>query len=266
MLIDTHCHYNHPQMNQNQSDVPDTLQRARLAGVKAHIVVGYDLESSRRAVALADKYSDIAAAVGLHPHDASEWSTEFESLIYSWANNPNVVAIGEIGLDYYRNLSPKDKQQEVFKRQLDLAEHVQLPVIIHCREAYDDALGILNRESVKKLGGVMHCWAGEPEQALATVRLGMFLGIGGTSTYVKATNVHASIEATPLDCLLFETDAPYLTPMPFRGKRNEPSYLPLVAERVAELKRVPVSSAQASVWNNSVRCFPRLQCITEASL
>jgi TatD DNase family protein len=257
-MIDTHCHYNHPQMNLHEGDAEQSIARASAAGVTGFIVVGYDLESSRRAVEIAETHPNFGAAVGMHPHGAQQYTEEFDLCLQEWAHNPVVVAIGEIGLDYYRNISPADDQTRVFARQLDIASNAKLPVIIHCRDAYADALSLLDRESVKAFGGVMHCWAGSPEQALQTVTLGMHLGFGGTTTYAKAQNVHESAAAIPLSRILLETDCPYLSPVPHRGKRNEPAYIKLVANRVADLRGISAEELIEEADVNSRQCFPRL--------
>jgi len=260
MLVDTHCHLNHELFNE---DMDAAFSRAQAASVTQMIVVGFDLESSRKAVALAASHGNsIFAAVGVHPHDANNWSSGVGRQLEEWAALPNVCAIGEIGLDYYRDLSPRHLQVEVFRAQMRIARSVNLPVIIHCRDAYDDTLKILSDECVQEVGGVMHCWGGSVDEARRTVDLGMHLGFGGTTTYKNAGNVREALIAAPIDAILIETDAPYLSPVPHRGKRNEPAYAGIVAEHAANLRGIPVDDLEAATMENALRCFPRmrLQC------
>ena len=263
MIIDTHCHYNHKKLR----DVDACLQRAFEADVRHSIVVGYDLESSEEAVRLADLHPGVLSAViGVHPHDSKDWNSATEKRLRSLSENPNVVAIGEIGLDYFHDFSPRDKQFEVFRIQMKLARELNLPVVIHCREAYEDTLGVLEAEGVGEVGGVMHCWAGNLEQAKRTVELGMALGFGGTLTYKSADSIRDAAVQMPETALLLETDAPYLTPIPHRGKRNEPAYTRLVADQLSTLLNRSYSEIAALTTANALRVFPRLNSILTQSL
>ena len=257
MLIDTHCHFNH---NKFLEDTQDCLHRAKRADVQQMIVVGYDRESSRQAVTLADCYAPtLFSAVAVHPHDAKSWDSTVEQELREMAENPCVVAIGEIGLDFHYDFSPRPQQIEAFRAQMRLAHEVGLPVIIHCREAYPETLAILEEEGVQEIGGVMHCWAGTAAQAQQTTNLGMVLGFGGTLTFKNAEEVRASALAVPPEALLVETDAPYLAPVPHRGKRNEPAYTRLVAEKLAELRGMSLSDLAQLTTENAYRVFPRLR-------
>jgi TatD DNase family protein len=234
MLIDTHCHYNHKRFAE---DTEECLLRAHEAGVMQMIVVGFDVESSEQAVALAETHTGtLFAAVAVHPHDAQHWSAETATRIRELAQRPGVVALGEIGLDFHYDFSPREDQYRAFRAQMQMARELKLPVIIHCREAYRETLEVLEEEGISEISGVMHCWAGTVEEAKQAVSLGMKLGFGGTLTFKNAEEVRASACAVPSDALLVETDAPYLAPMPYRGKRNEPAYVRLVAEKLAELR------------------------------
>lgn len=258
MLIDTHCHFNHPQFAR---DANLAIDRAYAQGVLAMIVVGYDRASSRRAMELADSDPRLYASVGIHPHDASEWDRATETEMRAWANHSRVVAIGEIGLDYYRNLAPRDVQMSAFRSQLLLARDVGLPVIIHCRDAYDDTLDLLEEVGARSNHGVMHCWAGTANEAQRTVELGLHLGFGGTTTYKNADNVRESLKGIPEHAILLETDAPYLSPIPHRGKRNEPAFLREVAQQVAVIRDLSVNDVEALTTTNAHNCFPKLQAL-----
>ncbi|MEJ5253450.1 MAG: TatD family hydrolase [Armatimonadota bacterium] len=227
---DTHCHLNHPDF---AADAPQVWERARQAGVRSAIIVGYDLASSDAAVQTAQRLEGCWASVGIHPHDAVQCNRDALLRLRQLASQPSVVAIGEIGLDYYRNLSPRDVQQQAFEEQIGLALDLRLPAIIHCRDAYDDLLDILARYPLR---GVLHCFSGEVHHAQRAVEMGWYLGIGGVITFKNAHTLREVVQQIPLRYLLLETDAPYLAPTPHRGRRNEPSYIPLIGAQVAAIK------------------------------
>jgi TatD DNase family protein len=256
MIIDTHCHFNNARFAE---DLSECLQRAQEAGVTQMIVVGYDLPSSEQAVALAEAYpGTLSAVVGVHPHDAKTWNTKCRSRLRALAERECVVALGEIGLDFHYDFSPRPAQYEAFRAQMALAHELALPVVIHCREAYPETLDVLEQENVTALGGVMHCWAGTLEEAERTVALGMHLGFGGVLTFKNAENVRDTARHIPADRLLLETDAPYLAPMPFRGKRCEPVHTALVAARLAELRGLSLAALAELTTANARRLFARL--------
>ncbi len=256
MLIDTHCHFNHKRL---EDDMPGCLDRAAQAGVAQAIVVGFDLASSEQAVAQAEAHPGVLfAAVGVHPHDSKDWDAAAEVRLRALSSRACVVAIGEIGLDFHHDFSPREAQYIAFRAQMKLAREVSLPVVIHCREAYPETLEALAAEGVGEIGGVMHCWAGSPEQALDTVQLGMALGFGGTLTFKSAEDIREAAVRVPAEALLVETDAPYLAPMPHRGKRNEPAYTRLVANHLAALRGLTVPDLEALTTANARRVFPRL--------
>jgi len=209
------------------------IARARAAGLQGMVVVGYDLESSRRAVELAQAYRDIVAAVGIHPHDARHVTDDTLAELRALAESPRVVAIGETGLDFYRDLSPRDMQRHAFQAHLALAHEVGLPVIVHDRDAHDEVAAIL--AAADKVGGVMHCFSGGVGLAERAVELGFYVGIAGTVTRPSA-RVREVARAVPGDRLLIETDAPYLMPRGLPGSRNEPAHVARVAEEVAALR------------------------------
>lgn len=258
MLVDSHCHL---QDSQFESDRDEVLDRARQAGVSAFVVIGTDLESSWRAVDLADSHSDVYAAVGVHPHDAKDLDDRTLGALERLADSPKVVAIGEIGLDYYRKLSPPEAQMDAFHRQLDLARRLSLPVVIHSREADGETYDVLASYEERALPdwpkdrplGVMHCFAGDLMLALRYIQIGFMISIPGTCTYPKADRVGAVAGGIPLRWMAVETDAPSLPPQPHRGRRNEPAYLPDTVARIAELRgdsvqTVAERTAMATAW------------------
>lgn len=250
---DTHCHLNHPDL---YAEWHAALFRAQQSGVQRLILIGYDLESSRRAVELAEQSDALYATVGIHPHDAAQCDTDSLQTLRELAAHPRVVAVGEIGLDFYRNLSPREAQYEAFHAQMQLAQSLSLPVVIHCREAYEEVLSILAQYPAVQ--GVLHCFSGTAEQAQQGLELGYYLGIGGVVTFKSAESLRAIVRDIPRDRLLLETDAPYLAPHPYRGKRNEPAYLPLIAQQVAALWDMPLEQLSEITEANTQRLFQRL--------
>ena len=234
MLIDSHAHI---QLDRFDADREAVLKRAQAAGVQTILVIGFDLETSRRAVVLAEKHDQIYATVGMHPHNAKDLDNETVRIFRELAAHPKVVALGEMGLDYYRDLSPRPIQKEAFERQLDLAEELALPIVIHNREAYHDILPILQARR-GRTHGVMHCFSGDIEIMHQSLALGFYIGIGGPVTYRKADALQEVARKAPADALLVETDCPWLAPQFRRGKRNEPAYVRATAEKIAELRGI----------------------------
>jgi TatD DNase family protein len=232
-MIDSHCHLDFPDFDEDRDEV---LARAGEAGVTTIINPGTDLESSRRALALTERYDNVYAAVGVHPHDASTLDRQALAELRQLASHPKVVAIGEIGLDYYRDLSPRAQQRAAFQAQLALAADLDRPVIIHQRESADDVMAALRDWATGGYPGcVLHAFSGDEAMADEAVSLGFFIGVGGPLTFKNARRLPEIVAGLPLSCLLVETDAPYLAPHPYRGKRNEPAYVALVVKRLAEL-------------------------------
>ena len=233
MLIDTHTHLDDARYN---DDREATLARAREAGVDAFITIGCDLATSRSAVALADQHPSIYASIGVHPHEVKQiadgWYEEFRSL----AKHRKVVAYGEIGLDYHYNHSTPDEQRERFREQVRLARELALPVIIHTREAQEDTIAILTEERAEDIGGVFHCFSGDAQLAQKALALGFYLSFSGIVTFQKAAGLREIARTVPLNRLLIETDCPYLTPVPYRGQRNEPAFVAYVARLLASLR------------------------------
>lgn len=260
-LVDTHCHLN---LNLFQSDLPEVLARAHQNGVERILVPGIDVVTSRAAIQLCEQFPGLSAAVGVHPNDALTWDEQSASELATLASSPHVVAIGEIGLDYYRNIAPPVLQKEILLRQLTLAEEVQKPVIIHSRNSLLDLWqiltswqhGLINHRSPLADGpGVLHSYDGDLNTALQAIELGFMIGVSGPVTYKNASERQALVSQLPLQNMLIETDAPYLTPQPFRGRRNEPGYVLLVAEKIAILHNRPVSEIAAITTRNADRIF-----------
>ncbi|SFA55362.1 TatD DNase family protein [Anoxybacillus pushchinoensis] len=252
MLFDTHAHLNATQFNE---DVEQVIERARAEGVSHIVVVGFDRPTIERAMELADQYSFIYAAVGWHPVDAIHMTDDDLMMIEQLAAHPKVVALGEMGLDYYWDQSPKEVQKEVFRKQIRLAKKVKLPIIIHNRDATADIVHILREEQAAEVGGVMHCFTGSVEVAHQCIDMNFYISFGGPVTFKNAKKPKEVAKEIPLDRLLIETDCPYLTPHPFRGKRNEPSYVKYVAEAIAELKGVSFDEVAQKTSDNAKRLF-----------
>jgi TatD DNase family protein len=248
-LIDSHAHLT---MRKYRNDLDAVLSRARDAGITAMVNVGFDVDSSADGVHLAQKQPDVFAAVGVHPHDAKTVDAYVLSYLEELSEDPNVVAIGEIGLDFYRNLSPRRVQEEVFVKQLALAEKVGLPVIIHDRDAHRRVVEILKAEGASH--GVMHCFSGDMGLAKQVLDLGFYISFAGPITY-NGGRAGDIMRKMPPDRLLVETDCPYLTPVPYRGKRNEPAYVRYVAERVARFIGRSVEEVEALTDENARRFF-----------
>jgi TatD DNase family protein len=209
------------------------------------LTIGTDPETSRAAVGLAAQHADIYAAVGIHPHDAAQADGAALAEIAALAGAPKVVAVGEIGLDYYRDLSPRPVQQDVLRAQLGLARAVRKPVLLHCREAHADLLGLLEAEGVAAVGGILHCFSGDLDVARRGLALGLLVSIAGPVTYPSARRLGEVVRALGPERLVLETDCPYLPPQGWRGQRNEPAYLPATAARVAELCGIPLADLAA---------------------
>ena len=251
-LIDSHAHLDDAQYDDDRAEM---LARARAAGVVQVVNVGYDLPSSGRALALAAEYDFIFAAVGVHPHEVRELPPDYLERLREMCRRPGVVALGEIGLDYYRDLSPREVQRKVFREQLALARELDLPVIIHDRDAHGDVLDILRKDGVGPAGGVMHCFAGSLEMAAACMEMGFYISFAGPVTYPNARRPKEVAAAVPLERLLVETDAPYLAPQVHRGKRNEPAYVRHVAEQIAALRGIAVEELARATTANARRLF-----------
>lgn len=252
-LIDSHAHIYGKEFS---ADFDAMLQRAAAEGVATILVIGADLESSIQAVALAQQYAHIYAAVGIHPHDASRVTDGCYDRIRALAKEcDKVVAIGEIGLDFYRDRSPRPDQERVFRRFIQLARELQLPVIIHDRDAHERIITIVREEDAAAVGGVLHCFSGDLQMANECIALGFRISIPGTVTYPSNHSLHDVVRGVKIEHLLVETDCPYLSPVPYRGKRNEPAYVRLTAEKVAELKGLSLHDVARITTLNSRNLF-----------
>ncbi len=252
MLFDTHVHLN---ADQYEEDLEEVIDRARKDKVDNMVVVGFDRKTINRAMELVEKYDFLYAAVGWHPVDAIDMTDEDLAWIEDLASHEKVVAIGEMGLDYHWDKSPKDVQKEVFRKQIRLAKKVKLPIVIHNRDATADVVEILKEEDAKEVGGIMHCFTGSLEVAKECMEMNFYISFGGPVTFKNAKKPKEVVKEIPMDMLLIETDCPYLTPHPYRGKRNEPAYVRLVAEQVAELKNVTVEEIAEKTTANAKKLF-----------
>ena len=252
MLFDTHVHLNAEQFNE---DLQEVIDRAIAEGVTNMVVVGFDEITIKKAIELAENHDFLYASVGWHPVDAVDMTQEHLDWLKELASHPKVVALGEMGLDYYWDKSPKDIQKEVFRKQIRLAKEVNLPIIIHNRDATADIVEILKEENAGEVGGIMHCFSGSVETALECVEMNFYISLGGPVTFKNAKKPKEVAEAIPLDRLLVETDCPYLTPHPYRGKRNEPAYVKLVAQQIAELKGLTFEEVADETAKNTKKLF-----------
>ena len=248
-IFDTHAHYDDSRFDEDRDELLSSLSEK---GVSHIINCGCDFKSSLTTLALAEKYDFIYAASGVHAHEAEEATEEDLQKISELYKNEKVVAVGEIGLDYHYDFSPRERQIEVFERQIKLANELDLPVIVHDREAHEDTMKLLKKYRPK---GVVHCFSGSAESAKEIVKLGMYIGIGGAVTFKNAKKPVGVVEYLPLDRLLLETDAPYMTPVPFRGKRCDSAHIAYTAEKIAEIKGIDVQELIDICNENAKRLF-----------
>jgi len=256
-LVDTHTHLNDDKF---ADDVPDAVARARAAGVRRCINMGDTLASSKKAVELAHAYEGLFAGVGIHPEEARELTADDDAQLAKWAEDEKVVCIGEIGLDYYwvKDEPTRELQRRIFIHQLDLARQLHLPVCIHDRDAHADTLAILKKEG-QGIPTVLHCYSGSVEMAREFLKLGCYLGTDGPLTFKNASKLLNVIRDMPLGRLLVETDAPYMAPVPMRGKRNEPAFVRFIAEKVAELRSMTLADVARATTTNAEAIYPRLR-------
>ena len=283
-LFDTHAHLHDPWIG---DELPDVMARALEAGVERIVTIGCSLEDSRNAIAVAEQYDNVWATVGLHPHDAKDWNTDLEAEFRRLAAHERVVAIGEIGLDFYRNLSPHADQYRAFEGQLGLADELELPVVIHSRDAHEDTFGLLEDwaqshsppaagEQMSRLDsssppalrgemsrrdrggsplGVIHCFSGDADLAHRYHDLGFLISFAGPVTYPKNDALREAAKNLPIEAIVIETDAPYLSPQPRRGKRNEPANIRLTAEHIAEVREEPIGAVARQSNSNALGLF-----------
>lgn len=247
-LVDTHCHLDNEQFDLDRLEVINRIKEK----LEFCVNIGYDLKSSKKSLELAKEYEFIYAVIGVHPTDISEYNEVLESELEKMAKDSKVVAIGEIGLDYHWMTEPKDIQQKIFRQQLELARRVNKPVVIHTRDAMEDTVNIL--KEYPDLTGVIHCYPGSIETAKVLIDR-FYLGIGGTLTFKNAKKTVEVVKDIPLDRIVIETDSPYLTPVPFRGKRNEPIYVENIAQKIAKIKELPLEEVVKRTTENAKKLY-----------
>jgi TatD DNase family protein len=254
MLIDTHCHLTSERL---ADDAAGAVARARAAGVRAMVTIGTDPADWAAAAAVADAHDDVWFAAGLHPHDASRWDASTRDALLAALDHPRCVALGEIGLDYHYDFAPKEVQRRALVEQLSVAAERGLPVVIHCREAYDDLLALLDEATTRPFAGLMHCFTEGRETADRVLERGLMLGLGGAVTFRNAIPLQQAAAALPAGSFVLETDAPFMAPVPYRGKRNEPAYTAHTAVRLAELRGTTPAAIAAETSEAACRFFRR---------
>lgn len=247
MFIDTHCHI----VSEYYDDIDEVIKNAIDNGVLKIIINGYNMQSNREVLELVKKYDIVYGALGIQPEELYDYNDDSLKFIEEHINDEKIIAVGEIGLDYHYD-TDKDLQKELFKRQLKIAYKYNKPVIIHSRDCIQETYNILKESKVK---GIMHCYSGSKEMALEFIKIGFLIGIGGVSTFKNAKNIVDVIKYIPLEYIILETDSPYLTPEPYRGKRNEPMYIPIVAKRVADIKGLDIKEIERTTTDNARRLF-----------
>ncbi|MGF2145166.1 TatD family hydrolase [Vagococcus fluvialis] len=252
MIFDTHTHLN---VEQFKDEIPEVMERARELGVSEMAVVGFDTPTIEKSLELSHTYENIYSIIGWHPTEAGSYTKEIETKLQQQLEDERVVALGEIGLDYYWMEDPKEVQDKVFRRQIAIAKEIKLPISIHTRDAIEDTYKILKEEKIHNIGGIMHSFSGDAEWAKRFLDLGMHISFSGVVTFKKAFEVHEAASFVPLDKLLVETDAPYLAPMPYRGKRNEPGYTRYVVEKIAELRNLSFEEVAKITQENAHKLF-----------
>lgn len=252
MLFDTHAHYDDERFNKDRYEVIESVHQK---GVSYILNASSDMKSIKLSLELAQKYPYVYAAIGIHPHCATEITDEILASLYELSSNKKVVAIGEIGLDYHYDFSPREIQKKVFSKQINIAKELSLPIIIHNRESHEDVLNIIVKEKAKDIGGVFHCYSGSAEMAREVLNNNFYISVGGPVTFKNAKKVLEVTKYIPKDRLLVETDCPYLTPEPFRGKRNDSGYLRYIIEKVAEIKGMTFEEIAEITAKNAIRLF-----------
>ena len=260
-MIDTHCHLTYPDFDKDRDEM---LERARAAGVEAFVTIGTGPEDWPGCISLAHERADVSVALGIHPNEAACFDADSFSKLSALARSENkVVAIGETGLDFFRDGAPREKQFAAFEAQLQLADALNKPFILHCRAAEIELLDMLDRHQQKSgqpLRGVWHCFGAKKEFGLRAAEMGLYFGLGGVVTYPKAIEVREALAALPEDRLLLETDCPFLPPQPWRGKRNEPSYLSAVVQTISEVRGISPEKTRALTTVNARNLFQFPQC------
>ncbi|MGQ9646837.1 MAG: TatD family hydrolase [Thermodesulfobacteriota bacterium] len=252
MLIDSHAHLEMPEF---RADLEQVIQRAKASGVEYIFTVGTEKKDWPRALEIAHSHPSVYAILGVHPHNAREIDEETYPTLRKLCSDEKVRAYGEIGLDFYRNLSPRDVQLKRFREQIALAKELRLPIVVHDRDAHRETLEVLKSEKAQECGGIIHCFSGDVPMAEACIEMGFFISVPGSITFRNAERFYEVVRKVPMSSLLVETDAPFLTPVPFRGKRNEPSYVRYTAEKVSEIKKVPFERVAEVTTENALRAY-----------
>lgn len=252
MLVDSHAHLDDSAYAE---DLTAVIQRAKENGVSRIINIGADMDSSAKSLELSEKYEQIYAAVGIHPQDVVNAKAKDYDQLAAWLKLPKVVALGEIGLDYYYDDgAPRELQRKIFIEQIDVAKQMNKPIVVHNRDAHGDVMDILKKEA-KGLTGVMHCYSGSWEMAKELIKMNFFLSVGGPVTFKNSAKLPEIVAKIPLEYLLLETDCPYLTPQPYRGKRNEPAYIKIIAEKIAQIRNITVEELAVATTDNVKNIF-----------
>jgi TatD DNase family protein len=252
MLIDSHAHLEMPEFKR---DLEAVIQRARQSGVEIILTVGTEQKDWARALEIAEVHPFVFAILGVHPHNAKDIDGDTYSILRKLCQSEKVKAYGEIGLDFFRNHSPREVQLQRFREQIGLARELKLPIVIHDRDAHEETVEILTSEKAYENGGVIHCFSGDYDMAKKCLDLGFAISVPGSITFKNAVEFQDIIKRLPLESILVETDAPYLTPVPFRGKRNEPSYVRFTAQKIAEIKKVSFDRVAEVTSENALRVF-----------
>lgn len=248
MFIDTHCHV----LSEYYDNIDEVVNQCKKNNVNRIIVNGCDINSNKEVLELVSKYDIIYGAIGFHPTELDDFNDEYFEFLENNISNPKIVAIGEIGLDYYYDNTDKNKQKEIFKRQLDIANKYSKPIIVHSRNSIQDTYNILKEYN---LFGSIHCFSGSVEMAREFIKIGYKLGIGGIITYKNAKNIREVVKDIDLSYILLETDSPYLTPSPYRGKINSPQYIPLIASTIADIKNISINDVSEVTTANAEEIF-----------
>ena len=251
MLVDTHAHLQWASFGKDREKV---ISRARKVDVQYIVNIGFDLDGSREVIEMAEKHKGFYATVGIHPHNASQLNENVLDKLRKLSENQKVVAVGEIGLDYYRNLSPREAQKKAFEAQLFLAEELGLPVVIHDREAHADTLEMLSKFK-GKIKGIMHCFSGSREMAEQCIKSDFYISFAGPVTFPNSHKLHEIVKGIDLNKILLETDSPWLAPQEMRGKRNEPAFLLFIAKKIAKLKEISVDELAEATTENAKEIF-----------
>lgn len=252
-FFDSHAHIN---LQHYDNDRDEIIKKIFGSGVDKIVIPGVDMETISSALKLAEKYPDnIYTGIGFHPTDSIKWDTTTLNTLKELSKNKSVVAIGEIGLDYYWDTSPKELQHEIFITQIELAKELNLPVIIHTRDSHEDTLKILKENNAGKTGGIFHCFSGDSDFAKQCIDIGFYISFAGNITFKNAQKLRDAAKEIPLERILIETDSPYLTPMPDRGKRNDPSYVRFIAQQIADIKGLSLEEVATQTYKNALSVF-----------